>query len=79
MLFLWWIPFWLAEPVFAALFGVTTAQGKHRLLIAILIVQTVVGLVGLLMAGWQIAAVVRQVSFRKTPGVVWRIIIHGDI
>ena len=79
LIFLWWIPFWLAEPAVAHLLGVTSASGKKQLTIVILGVQTVIGLVGFVVAGKQVALILKKVSYRKMPGAVWRAVVHGQI
>lgn len=79
LIFVWWIPFWLLQPLFAVVFSIDSSQGKSRLLIGILILQTVVGLIGLALVGKQVAAIMKHKSYRQIFPTVWRAVIHGTI
>jgi hypothetical protein len=79
LLFIWWIPFWLLEPVIDKIFGVTSSTSKHDVLIAILAIQTVLGLVGILIAGKQVWTIFRKTSRRQLPRSVWHMLRHGEI
>lgn len=79
MLFLWWIPFWAALPALAALLGITSEEGKSKLLVFILAIQTIVGFLGLFMAGKQVVSIVKSTPRKKTPGKVAHIIWYGRV
>ncbi len=79
LLLVWWIPFWLLQPFFAVIFSINSPQGQSRLLIGILIVQTIVGLIGLALVGKQVAAIMKHKSYRQIFPTVWHAVIHGTI
>ena len=72
---IWWIPIWLLAPVVAHI--VDQPVGSVTLTIAI--VQTIIGLVGVLIAGRQAAKLVRHTGFRAVPGRIWRVIWTGEL
>jgi len=72
---IWWIPIWLLAPVVAHF--VDWPVGS--LTIALAIVQTVIGLIGLLLAGRQAARIVRHTGFRAVPGKIWHVLWTGRL
>src|SRR6478609_8280056 len=50
LILLWWIPVWLAAPVISAAFGLDA----QNVLVGLIVVQTVLGALGALVAGAQI-------------------------
>lgn len=72
---IWWIPIWLLAPLVAHF--VDRPVGSVTLAIAI--VQTIVGLVGVLVAGRQAAKLVRHTGFRAVPGKIWRALWTGRL
>jgi hypothetical protein len=72
---IWWIPIWLIAPLVARLvdrpIGSTT--------VAIAIAQTIIGLIGALLAGRQAAKIVRHTKFRAVPGKIWRVLWTGRL
>ena len=72
---IWWIPIWLLAPVVAHVVG----QPVGSVTLTIAIVQTIIGLVGVLIAGRQAAKLVRHTGFRAVPGRIWRVIWSGEL
>jgi hypothetical protein len=72
---IWWIPIWLLAP----LVGRLTGQPVGSVTIVIAIVQTIIGLFGLLVAGRQTAKIVRHTGMRAVPAKIWRVIWSGKI
>ena len=72
---LWWIPIWLLGPVVAKLVG----QPVGSVTITVAIVQTVIGVIGALLAGRQAAKIVRHTGFRAVPGRIWRVLWSGEL
>ncbi len=79
LIFVWWIPFWLLQPIFTTLLGITSAEAKHQLFVGIVVVQTIVGLVGLLIAGKQVFLIMKQTKRKEMPRTVWRTLRHGTL
>ena len=61
------------------LLGITSSQGKHQLLIAVMLIQTVFGILGALIVGKQIMQLMRKIPKRKVLPVMWRMMIHGHM
>lgn len=72
---IWWIPIWLLAPVVAHL--ADEPVGSVTLTIAI--VQTVIGLIGALLAGRQAAKIVRHTGFRGFPRKIWHALRTGQL
>jgi hypothetical protein len=75
MIGIWWIPIWLLGPVVAGL----TGQSVGSVTITVAIVQTVIGLIGALLAGRQAAKIVRHTGFRAVPRKIWRVLWTGEM
>ena len=72
---IWWIPIWLLGPVVAKLVG----QPVGSVTITVAIAQTVIGLIGALLAGRQAAKIVRHTGFRAVPGRIWHVLWTGEL
>jgi hypothetical protein len=72
---IWWIPIWLLAPLVAELAG----QPVGSVTVTIAIVQTVIGLIGALLAGRQTAKIVRHAGFRAVPGRIWHVLWTGKL
>jgi hypothetical protein len=71
----WWIPIWLLGPIIAEL----TGQPVGSVTLTVAIVQTVIGLIGALLAGRQAAKIVRHTGFRAVPRKIWHVLWTGKI
>ena len=72
---IFWIPIWLLAPLVAHF--VDQPVGEVTLTIAI--VQTVIGLLGVLVAGRQAAKIVRHTPWRAVPGKIWHVVWTGKL
>lgn len=72
---IWWIPIWLLAPIVAHFVD----QPIRSITIAIAIVQTVIGLIGALIAGRQAAKIVRHAKFRAVPKKIWHVLWTGEL
>jgi len=72
---IWWIPIWLLAPVVSHVVD----QPVGSVTITIAIVQTIVGVIGALIAGRQAAKIVRHTGFRAVPGKIWRVVWTGKL
>ena len=72
---IWWIPIWLLAPLAAHVLD----QPVGSLTIAIAIVQTIIGLIGVLLAGRQTATIVRHTGFRAVPRKIWHVLWTGKL
>jgi len=72
---IWWIPIWLLAPLVAHFVD----RSVGSLTIAIAIVQTIIGVIGALVAGRQAAKIVRHTPFRAVPGKIWHVLWTGRL
>ena len=72
---IWWIPIWLLAPLVAHF----ADQPTGSVTIAIAIVQTIIGLIGVLIAGRQAAKIVRHTGFRAVPTKIWHVLWTGRL
>lgn len=77
MFALFWLPAYLLAPVFAAAIGDESAVA--RITIAIMAVQTAIGLLGVLVAGKQVMPVVKGLPKKKIPKTVWHLFWSGQV
>ncbi len=72
---IWWIPIWLLAPLVAHVVG----QPVGSVTVVIAIVQTIIGLIGVLLAGRQAAKIVRHTGFRAVPAKIWHVLWTGKL
>lgn len=75
LIFIWWLPIWLIAPQIADLFGADSNNAR----IVIIVVQTIIGFLGLLVAGQQIASIMKGTPFKKMIPMVWKVLRSGSI
>jgi len=72
---IFWIPIWLAAPLVARLID----QPVGSITITIALIQTVIGLIGVLFAGRPTLTLVRHTKMRAAPRKIWHIIWTGKL
>jgi hypothetical protein len=72
---IFWIPIWLLAPLVARLLD----QEVGSVTIAIALVQTIIGVIGVLLAGRQTLTLVRHTGWRAVPGKIWHIVWTGKL
>lgn len=75
---IWWIPIYLTIPFLDTVFDANSQKEKHIIAILILTIQGIVGLVGLLLVGKQLALTLKRIKYKKLPITVWRLLWTGD-
>ena len=78
-IFLWWIPFWLIAPLIDSLNNSSSSSQSHDILVAILIVQTIIGILGVFIASRPVTEIVRHQPFRKVPKTIWKVFVKGTV
>jgi hypothetical protein len=77
---LWFLPFWvLAAPIAAHSSSADTAHLTAVLTAVIMIIQTVIGIIGLYVAGSEVKELVKTSSKKQALGQIWYILIHGKL
>jgi hypothetical protein len=72
---IFWIPIWLLAPLVARLLDESTGS----VTITIALIQTVIGLIGVLIAGRPTLNLVRHTKMRAVPGKIWRVVWTGKL
>jgi hypothetical protein len=76
---LWWLPVYLLAPAIADLIGTSSdAHLVRTVAIWLVCIQTVIGLIGLYLAGTQLFATLGKVRRRRVLAVAWHIVWTGD-
>jgi hypothetical protein len=81
LILLWLLPFWALAPYIAhSLKGLSNPPSVAAVTTAIVVVQTILGLLGLLIAGAEVKAIIKS-SGKLVPALraIWPILIHGEI
>lgn len=79
-LLLWWFPFFLIIPaVVEKLAPTSSLNNDNHLTILIMIIQTVIGFIGIIIAGKQVGTIFKHTSFRKVPKVFWHSLWSGEL
>jgi hypothetical protein len=80
LILLWIVPFWLlAEPIAHSLSGLSNPPSVAAVTTAIVVVQTILGLLGFWVAGTQVKSIIKGSTTRHALGAIWSILLHGDI
>jgi hypothetical protein len=73
---LFWLPAYLLAPAIAAVLGDESAI--VRITVAIMAIQTVLGLLGFWMAGTQVIKLLKHTPRKKLPKTVWHLFWSGQ-
>jgi hypothetical protein len=77
---LWLLPFWALAPYVAhALSGLSNAPSVAAVTTSIVVVQTIIGLLGLWVAGTEVKSIVKGSTMRHAVATIWSILLHGSI
>jgi hypothetical protein len=80
LILLWILPFWLLAPEVAHLLSGGTGQPSvATVTTAFVVVQTILGLIGMVVAGTQVKSIVKGSTRRHAIAAIWSIFIHGEI
>jgi hypothetical protein len=80
LILLWLIPFWALGPHIAhSLSGLTNAPSVEAVTAAIVVAQTLVGLLGFWVAGTEVKSIIRGSTMKHALGATWSIFIHGEV
>lgn len=76
---IWWLPIWLLSPAVSDLLGAHSSKDRHEVLIGLVIVQTIIGVAGFVLASREVVKLVKQIPRRKVPGTIWYMIRTGKV
>ena len=78
LILLWLVPFWALSPYIAhSLSGLSNPPSVAEVTTAILVMQTIIGLVGFWVAGTEVKAIVKGSTKRHAVAAIWSIFLHG--
>lgn len=79
LLILWWAPLWLLLPELAQQLGIQlTDASQSTMTLIIIIIQTIIGIIGLAIVGNDVGTIIKHSSYRKTPKIMWHILRTGQ-
>jgi hypothetical protein len=80
LIILWLLPFWALAPYIAhSLSGLSNAPSVEAVTAAMVVVQTILGLLGFWIAGTEVKSIIRGSSMKHALGAIWSIFIHGEV
>jgi len=80
LIILWWVPFWALAPRIAdSLAGLSNPPSVAAVTTAIVVVQTVLGLLGFWVAGTEVKSIIKGSGKRQALKAIWSIFLHGDV
>lgn len=81
LILLWLVPFWALAPYIAhSLNGLSNPPSVAAVTTAIVVVQTILGLLGFLIAGAEVKSIIKSSGkLVHALRAIWPILIHGEI
>lgn len=80
LILLWWIPFWALAPRIAhSLSGLSNPPSTAAVTTAIVVVQTILGLLGFWIAGTEVKAIIKGSTRKQALSTIWAVLIHGEV
>lgn len=80
LILVWWFPFWaFASYVAKLLSGLPHPPSVAAVTTAIIVIQTIIGLIGFWVAGSQVKDIVKGTTKRKALRQIWAIFRHGEV
>lgn len=80
LILLWLLPFWALAPYIAhSLSGLSNAPSVEAVTAAMVVVQTIVGLLGFWIAGSEVKSIIRGSTMKQALRAIWSIFIHGEV
>jgi hypothetical protein len=78
LILLWIVPFWALAPYIAnPLSELSNPPSVAAVTTAILVVQTILGLLGFWVAGAEVKSIIKGSTKRHALGAIWSILLHG--
>ena len=80
LILLWIVPFWALAPRIAdSLSGLSSPPSVAAVTTAIVVVQTIIGLLGFWVAGAAVKSIIKGSTMRHALVAIWSMLIHGEI
>ena len=76
---LWWLPVWALSPAISDILGFqNNPTAKHRVLIVLVIIQTIFGLIGVIFCSREVVSLLKKVPRRKVLPAIWHVLLTGN-
>jgi|SRR6188472_322724 len=80
LILLWIVPFWiLAEPIAHSLSGLSNPPSVVAITTAIVVIQTIIGLLGFWVAGTEVKSIIKGSTTRHALAAIWSMLLRGEI
>jgi hypothetical protein len=80
LVLVWWAPFWLLGPLIAdSLSGLSNPPSAAAVTTAIVVVQTIIGLIGFWLGGTEVTSIARRSTKKQALRAIWSVLLHGEI
>ena len=80
LILMWIVPFWALGPLIAdSLSGLSNPPSAADVTTAIVVVQTIIGLLGFWVAGTQVKSIIKGTTKRRALEAIWFILLHGEV
>jgi hypothetical protein len=80
LIILWLLPFWALSPDIAhSLSGLSNPPSVAADTTAVVVVQTIIGLLGLWVAGTEVKSIIRGSTTKRALSALWSMFIHGEV
>jgi hypothetical protein len=80
LILLWIVPFWALAPRIAhSLSGLSNPPSVTAVTTAIVVIQTILGLLGFWVAGAQVKSIIKGSAKLRAIGAIWSMLLHGEI
>jgi hypothetical protein len=80
LILLWIVPFWALSPRIAdSLSGLSNPPSVAAVTTAIVVVQTILGLLGFWVAGTQVKSIIKGSAKLRAIRAIWSMLLHGEI
>jgi len=77
---LWLVPFWALAPAIAhSLSGLSKPPSVAEVTTAMVVLQTIIGLLGSWVAGTEVKSIIKGSTKRHALGAIWSILLHGEV
>jgi hypothetical protein len=78
LIILWLLPFWALSPDIAhSLSGLSNPPSVAAVTTVIVVVQTIIGLLGLWVAGTEVKSIIKGSTTKRALSALWSMFIHG--
>lgn len=80
LIIVWWVPLWALGPWIAdSLSGISKPPSDAAVTVAIIVGQTIIGLIGFWAAGVEIKSIIRHDTKRQAFKAAWSVLVHGKL